>query len=151
MQEVKAPESSLTLLLQCADITDSAVRLTCFDSQSTAVKTQLSSGELVTVYKTEIAEARRGLFGIDRIRMPGFLENDIEEISEIESTIVTAIRQQSGWRFTLADGSQWDQIDTANPYFRSTEGTPVRIRRATLGSYLLTVGNSSAMRVSRRR
>ena len=147
----ETPKSSLAALLDCTQITDSAERLACFDSQSTVVKSQLSTGELVPVYKAEIAEARRGLFGIDRIRMPGFMANEVEDISEIETTIVTATRQQSGWRFTLADGSQWDQIDTANPYFRNTEGTPVRIRRATLGSYLLTVGNSPAMRVSRRR
>lgn len=153
-QEIPPPSanSSLNQMMNCSNVADNGQRLACFDSHAATIKTQLGNGELVPVYKAEIAEARRGLFGIDRIRMPDFLNNENEDISEISTTITSASRAPGGaWRFVLADGSQWDQIDTANPYFSSREGTPVRVRRATLGSYLLTVGNSSAMRVSRKR
>lgn len=124
----------------------------CLETQARLIKAQLGSGELVPVYRSEIAEARRGLFGIERLRMPGFLGSEEQTLDEIETQIVSASRQNNGrWTFALGDGSQWDQIDASNPYFNSRAGAPVRIRRAALGSYLMTVGNSSAMRVSRKR
>lgn len=145
-------QSTLNQLVNCLEITETNQRLACFDSQALIVKNQLNSGELVTMYKNEIAEAQRGLFGIDRIRMPNFIENSNRDINEIHATIESASRSPIGrWSFVLDDKSVWDQVDTSDPYFNSRKGTEVRIRRGALNSYLLTVGNSSAIRVSRRR
>lgn len=147
-----SPPPALTQMVNCLENTDSNARLACFDSQALIVKSQIDNGDLVPVYKNEIAAAQRGLFGIDRIRMPNFLENSPQDISEISATIASAIRSPVGkWRFILDDESEWEQVDTSNPYFNSKPGTDVRIRRGSLNSYLLTVGNSSAIRVSRRR
>ena len=144
--------TSLNTLLACGEIADGTARLACFDSRTSQVKAEIASGDLVPVYKAEIRAARRGLFGIDRISVPQFLSSDSEEISEIETTIVSANRSPAGvWRFVLADGSEWEQLDTSNPYFSSRPGTEVRIRRGAMNSYLLTVGRASAIRVNRRR
>ncbi|WP_312136789.1 hypothetical protein [Brevundimonas sp.] len=145
-------QSTMNLLVNCLEITDTAQRLACFDSQALIVKNQINAGELVAVYKNEIAETQRSLFGIDRIRMPSFFENSNESVNEINATIESAIRSPIGkWHFVLDDRSEWVQIDTTNPYFNTRKGAPVRIRRGSLNSYFLTVGNSSAIRVSRRR
>lgn len=147
-----SPPPALTQMVNCLENTDSNVRLACFDAQALIVKNQIDNGDLVPVYKNEIAAAQRGLFGIDRIRMPNFLENSVQNTNEITATIVSAIRSPVGkWHFILDDKSEWAQIDTTDPYFNSRLGTDVRIRRGALNSYLLTVGNSSAIRVSRRR
>jgi len=53
------------------------------------------------------------------------------------------------WLFRLEDGSEWRQIDSGTVRFRERQGGPVRIRRASLGSYLMTIGNSRAVRVRR--
>ena len=144
--------SSLKQIVNCLDISDREARLACFDTHATSLKQEVESGNLVPVYRAEITSAGRSLFGIDRIRMPNFLGQPSEEISEINSTIVSANRSPNGiWRFVLDDGSEWNQIDTSNPYFSSRPGSPVRIRRGSMDSYLLTVDGSSAMRVSRRR
>lgn len=142
----------LNTMVSCSEIAENASRLACYDSHAQTVKMQIETGNLVAIYKHEITEARRGLFGIDRIRMPSFIDSEAQDITEINAAIDAAIRSPSGkWVFNLDDGSQWEQIDTSNPYFNSRKGTEVRIRRGSIGSYLLTVGNASAIRVSRRR
>lgn len=49
-------QSTMNLLVNCLEITDTAQRLACFDSQALIVKNQINAGELVAVYKNEIAE-----------------------------------------------------------------------------------------------
>jgi hypothetical protein len=145
--------SSLNQLLECRNLASNEARLTCFDTQATRLAQETASGELVPVYKSEIAEARRGLFGIDRLKVPGFLaaQDAEEELGEVETTLELARKQGAGpWRFVLTDGSTWDQIDSSDPYFSNRAGTQVRIRRASMGSYLMTIGRSPAIRVSRR-
>ena len=149
----KPTPSSLNQLLECRNLAANEARLACFDAQSTRLAAETASGDLVPVYKSDIVEARRGLFGIDRLKVPDFLatQSAEEELAEIETTLEQARRQGTGpWRFVLSDGSTWDQIDTSDPYFSSRPGTQVRIRRASMGSYLMTVGRSPAIRVSRR-
>ena len=149
----RPPLSSLNQLLDCRNLASNESRLACFDSQAARLAQETATGELVPVYKSEIAEARRGLFGIDQLKVPGFLatqETDTE-LSEIETRLEAARRQGVGpWRFVLADGSSWDQIDSSDPYFSNRAGTQVRIRRASMGSYLMTIGRSPAIRVTRR-
>jgi hypothetical protein len=73
-----------------------------------------------------------------------------EPIGEIETTLTRAGMSGEGrWVFTLADGSVWRQIDTERVSFRNQAGEPVRVRRAAMGSYLLTAGRSRAVRVRR--
>lgn len=143
--------SALGRLLSCQNTSDSSARLACFDSESIALRREVESGDLVPVYKREVETARRGLFGIDNVRLPSFLDNDRSDLRQIETTITTATRGPTGrWRFELEDGSRWDQIDSVDPHFSTRPGTPVRIRKAAMGSYLLTIGRATPLRVSRR-
>jgi hypothetical protein len=69
-------------------------------------------------------------------------------LETVETTLVSA-NQSDGWVFRLADGSVWRQVDTTALNFRPREGMPVRIRRAAVGSYMLKVGDSPAVRARR--
>ena len=73
-----------------------------------------------------------------------------EAVDSIETTLVRAgLAGENKWVFTLADESVWRQIDSDRVNFRNRPGEAVRVRRASLGSYLMTIGNSRAVRVRR--
>ena len=141
----------VALLTQCQSMGDATERLACFDLAARAIHAAVQAGELVVIDRAQAEEASRQNFGssvstVDRLIPP----RDGQRIDAIESTLVRASQIADGrWVFVLADGSVWNQIDTDRARIRPTAGTPVRVRRALLGSFLLTVGDSAAFRVRR--
>lgn len=144
--------ATLEGLARCRGIVDPGERLACYDEAAAALDTAERSGELVVLDRQQVQETRRQLFGF-QIGNPfaGRLNGPEEpEIDSIETTLKSAGLVADGkWLFRLADGSEWRQIDSGGVRFRDREGEPVRVRRASLGSFLMTVGNSRAVRVRR--
>lgn len=104
------------------------------------------------VDRSQIRQARRQLFGFELSSIPDIFSDKQadESIDAIESLLNTAVQGGDGkWVFRLADGSEWRQTDSGSVSFRNRDDTPIRVRRAALGSYLLVAGNSRAVRVRR--
>ena len=101
--------------------------------------------------RVQIGQARRQLFGFDLPAMPRvFGPEGTAEINSIETTLQGATQtSDSHWVFRLADGGVWRQIDSERVRFQNRPGQPVRVRKASLGSFMLTVGDSRAVRVRR--
>lgn len=149
-QDLSQPRASvLQRLVECRSIADSSARLACFDSTAASLETAERQGDVVVVERQRIQEARRAIFGFTAPQLPDFITGSGQDhIESIETTLVSAT-QNNGWTLHLADGSIWKQVDAMPVNFRVKEGTPVRVRRAAMGSYLLAVGRSPAMRVRR--
>ena len=145
------PEA-LARLMACRDVADSAARLACFDSAAGALDTAERQGEVVLFDRAGVAETRRQLFGFEMPAMPRLFgaAGEGAEIDSIETTLVSATYINEGrWIFRLAEGGEWRQIDSERFRFQNRPGQPVRVRKASLGSFLLTVGDSRAVRVRR--
>jgi hypothetical protein len=144
------PET-LERLMACRGIADNAARLNCFDTAAGALDTAQRQGEVVVMDRAGIAETRRELFGFEMPSLPRlFGPEGAVEIDSIETTLQSASLVGEGrWVFRLADGSVWRQIDSERARFQNSPGQPVRVRRASLGSFLLTVDGSRAVRVRR--
>ena len=72
------------------------------------------------------------------------------QIDSIETTLQSATQNADNrWVFRLADGGVWRQIDSDPLRIRPRQGDAVRVRKASLGSFLMTVGGSRAVRVRR--
>jgi hypothetical protein len=142
----------LEQLSRCRTVTSDQERLICYDSAAAALDQAEQQGGLVVLDRDQVQETRRQLFGF-QITNPfaGRLGGSEEaEIDSIETTLLSAGRvSDNKWLFRLADGSEWRQIDSGEVRFRNREGQAVRIRRASLGSYLMTIENSRAVRVRR--
>jgi hypothetical protein len=138
--------------VQCRSITESTARLACYDSATEALDAAERQGEVVVVDRAQVSAARRQLFGFELPSLPDMFERGpaIERVDSIESTLERAsVVGEGRWLFRLADGSVWRQIDVEPVRFQNRNGQVVRVRRAALGSYLLTVGGSRAVRVRR--
>lgn len=149
-QDLSQPRApALQQLVECRSVTDSIARLACFDSAVASLETAERQGDVVVVERQRLQEARRAIFGFAAPQLPDFITGGGQDsIDSIETTLVSAT-QNNGWTLHLADGSIWKQADAMPVSFRVKEGTPVRVRRAAMGSYLLAVGRSPAMRVRR--
>lgn len=141
----------LQRLLACRAVTGTTARLACFDAAAGALEAAHRDGSLVVVDRAQMDRARRDTFGLDLPALPRLFGSRAgPELIEVETTLVGASRNpRDEWTFRLADGSTWMQIDSGSAQFRNRPGQPVRIRRAALGSFLMTVGGSRAIRVRR--
>lgn len=141
----------LARLMDCRAIADSGARLACFDANASALDSAERQGEVVVMDRSQIAETRREMFGFTAPSLPRlFGPAGGAEIDAIETTLESANRgPDDRWTFRLADGGVWRQIDTSNVYIPNRAGRPVRVRRAAMGSFFLTVGDSPAVRVRR--
>lgn len=141
----------LSRLMACRAVADGTARLACYDAAAGALQTAEREGEVVVFDRAQVAETRRQLFGFEMPTLPRLFGQDGgEPIDSIETTLVGAARNNDGrWVFRLDGGGAWRQIDSERVRFENRPGQPVRVRKATLGSFLLTVGDSRAVRVRR--
>lgn len=142
---------TLARLTACRAINDGVARLGCYDAAVIALDSAERQGDVVVMDRAQISEARRQLFGFELGTLPRMFGPDGSgEIDAIETTLQGATQtSESRWVFRLADGGVWRQIDSDRVRFQNRPGQPVRVRKASLGSFLLTVGDSRAVRVRR--
>lgn len=138
-------------LVECRAIGDAAPRLACYDRAAAALDAAERAGDVVVVDRAQVTAARRQAFGFSLPSLSLFERGDrVDPITEIETTLTRGTQLGDGtWIFTLADGSSWRQIDTGRATFRNRPGQPVRVRMASMGSFMLTVDRSPAIRVKR--
>lgn len=142
------PPAIMQNLLACRSITDSTQRLACYDRASGAVAQALGSKDLVVIDKKIATEARRSLFGFSVPSFAGLLGGG--DLNEIQSTVEGAIENgYAGWTIRLADGSVWAQTDDAPVALGPRKGDKVTVKRGTLGSYYLKLGNQPGIKVRR--
>jgi hypothetical protein len=138
-------------VVDCRKIDDSAQRLACYDAATDALTKAASSGDLVTLDRKQRQAVRKQAFGFT---LPSLAMFDVGEKSEatdsIDETLASAHQDAQGkWIFVMQDGAVWRQIDdeflSRNPH----EGSVIVIRRATMGSYMLSVDKQPGVRAHR--
>lgn len=163
---VSATPSPLLPIYACAEKTDAAERLACFDTAVAAIKAAEARSDIVAIDRPRAAAVRREAFGF---RMPSLARFGLgnagnsasapaNEASQArdeqidEQTFAVARVGTSGGRVAifLENGNVWHLIDTGE--FNAPSRTPfnVRIRAAALNSYILQVeGRNKGYRVRR--
>lgn len=150
-QANRAPPSVVTDVTACRTIAEPSQRLKCFDSAVATLEDAQESNELVILDKLTIKETRRGLFGFKLPSLNVFARSDVAEaeIEQIEGRLKSAERDGFGmYRFVLEDGAVWQQTDgRVRPGTKA--GSPVVIRQAALGSFIMKINNQPGIRVKR--
>ena len=139
-------------LLDCRAITDGGQRLACYDQSVGALEEAEKKKDLVVVDRKEIREAKKSLFGFTLPKIglfTGDRDDDREEVREIQSTVEAARMVKGGdWSLKLAgDAGTWETNSQVSVAPRP--GDKVRIRKASLGSYLGQVGINRGVRFRR--
>lgn len=137
----------------CAEIADAQARLACFDKTVAALKAAETRGEFAAVDAGRVRQIERDAFGftmpsLPRLGLPGRRDEN-EQIQTQAMKIERLGRFDGHPSFTMDNGQVWVVLEgRENRNLR--QGAQVTIRRASLGSYLLSSENGGpAQRVRR--
>ena len=143
-----------TRLLDCRTVADSTQRLACYDQQVAAIENAAQRDEVVVLDKEELKKTRKSLFGFSLPKLPflgggdGKGEESPESLS-LESTIAGLSSLGYGkWAIRLEDGAEW-QLTEALPNRTPKTGMKVEIKRAAMGSFMLSINDWHPVRAKR--
>jgi hypothetical protein len=141
----------LQQLIDCRKLTDPAARLACYDQAAAAIDQAEAKGDIVVVDREQARKVRRQAFGFTLPSISLFERGEKpEEIASTVDKIASARRTPTGrWEVKLESGPTWVQIDSTEIPLDPKPGQPVKINRASMGSYLMQVGNQRAVKVHR--
>jgi hypothetical protein len=145
------PAPAVQAVVDCRKIEDAAQRLACYDSAADALAKAQETGDLVTLDREQRRAARKQAFGFT---LPSLAILDTgekpEEMNRVEETLASASQDYEGrWTFIMQDGAVWRQIDDEFLSRKPRAGSRVEIRRAMLGSFMLSVDGQPGVRAHR--
>lgn len=146
----------------CTAISDDVARLKCFDTATAELKAAESSGQVRTIDVAAIEKIERESFGFtlpslaDVFRRgdrdgsdKSVADKQIDEVTlPIKSISVNRVTRKA--TVTLENGQVWEQIDSQEiPGNKVRKGKQATIKRASLGSFLMTIDGGAGIRVKR--
>ncbi len=150
----QAPPAGAALvqrLTDCRKLTDDAARLVCFDGATAALAQAEAKGEIVVVDRAQAQAVQRQAFGFSLPSLSLFDRGAPEAaVDNVTGKVAQARTDPTGkWTVKLEDGGTWVQIDSALVMRPLRPGMEVRISRAALGSFQMSVGGQRAFRARR--
>jgi hypothetical protein len=139
-------------LSACRALTDPTERLACFDKTAAALDEAQTKGDVVIVDRHEVQEVKRQAFGFSLDALSVFDKGGkaAPEDTSINAVAKAAVQNATGkWIITLEGGAVWRQIDTDTLNIDPHPGSKVHIRRASLGSFLMSIDGQNSIRVHR--
>lgn len=140
-------------LQACRAIADPTERLACYDKEAGALLDAAQKGDVAVVDKSEVRKARKSLFGFSMPKIPFFSGDDTADV--VSDTLESTIKQASGigygkFRITIAEGDAvWETTETYSTMRDPRAGDKIVIKRASLGGYLLRIGNNRGVKGKR--
>lgn len=150
----KGRSTTFEAVVACLTITNISARLACFDRSVAAMDEAERSSQIVVIDEQQVGEAERGLFGLSLPSVSAIFRSNRsnrpqEEIKQIESTIARADAAGYGkWTFVLQEGGTWTTTEAVVGRVPKV-GTPMIVKRGSLGSYILSAEGSRSVRVRR--
>jgi len=147
----EARSAMLQKLIDCRKLTDEAARLACYDQATVALDQAEAKGDIVVVDREQARKVRRQAFGFSVPSLTLFERGESQEELENTTGVVDVARVNGAgkWVIKLQDGAVWTQVDS-NEMFRDPKaGMSVKIRQASMGSFLMTIDNMRAFRARR--
>ncbi len=168
---------SFAQLLKCRPLTDIAKKAACYDAAMDSIQKGAQGGKVSIVTETQINNLERDAFGFNLPSLPKLrlgrphtspgkntlssaqTDKDSKILKKGKSGEVLRVAYMVSRVSTLPNGHKkiylnngqvWEQVGSDAPRFRGSPPYSVRIKKAALGSYLLTVaGSKRTVRVRR--
>ncbi|WP_133254929.1 hypothetical protein [Phenylobacterium hankyongense] len=137
-------------VLQCRTVTEAAARLSCYDAAAGRMDEAESRGDIVVIDRAQASAAHRQAFGL-QLPSLAFVTRALkpEEVDSIDGVVSAAHQDVNGrWTMSLADGASWRQI-SGQVNRDPQRGSKVKIRKGTLGSFLMNIDGQPAIKVHR--
>lgn len=137
-------------LVGCRAITDPAARLACFDSRSAELDAATRRRDVVVLDSRQMRDTRRTLFGLSLPKLPFLGDDGAAEVKSVEGVVSRARLDADGrWIIALKDGPTWHQTDGNVVALEPRDGSKVVVRRAALGSFMMSIDRQPGIRVRR--
>jgi hypothetical protein len=131
----------------CANIEDASQRHACFDALVPELK---KAGGGTPVAKAPAAQSPLTAPVLTPAEAKAAKAQKEEEIDKVSLPVkAITISADGKYRFNLENGQIWKQVDTVKLRNLGEGPWKAEIRKAALGSYLLTVERQAAIRVER--
>ena len=147
----EARSGMLQKLVDCRKVTEETARLACYDAATAALDQAEQKGDIVVVDREQARKVRRQAFGFSLPAMSLFERGaSQEDIDNLTGVVADARLNGAGrWVIRLEDGAVWTQVDVKELSRDPRPGAAVNIRRASLGSFMMTVAKAGAFRARR--
>jgi hypothetical protein len=136
-------------LVKCMAEADGDARLRCYDAAASALDEATAAGTVMVVDREDVRRARRSLFGFSLPKLPLFGGDNTQEEQpdEIEAKIRSVRSLGYGkWVIVLDGGARWQTTDTASFQQDPKSGDTIKIKKAAMGSYFLSVNGRRAVK-----
>jgi biotin carboxyl carrier protein len=150
LSPARAAERTTDALLACADESDDAERLRCFDAVVVSLRKAPAPVAPAAAVAAAPAPAAPAPTAEQKFGARGDIKPDKHEVlSELTGTVTALGTKPRGELIvTLDNGQVWAEITTSSKIKLKT-GDTVKIERGALGSYSLVAPNGRSSKVSR--
>jgi len=143
----------LQRLLDCRKVEGDAARLACYDAAAGVMDQAEAKGDIVVVDREQARTVRRQGFGFNLPSLSLFERGEKpDEIDRLALKVTEVGRDRNGrWVITVEGGQVWRQVDTADFTLPPKVGMTANVRRASMGSYIMSIGGKAGVRMHRDR
>lgn len=141
-------DRALAPLVACRPIPDPRARALCYDAALDKLQQSVADRNVVVMDREQV-KANFGFGGTQPLPKSPAAKAQPIQVDEVESTITSVTSYgYDNWGIRIASGGLWRTTDSALP-FPPKVGATIRIKRASLGGYVMYLGNNKAVRVIR--
>jgi len=163
-----AQQAPLDKVYACTSVSEGAARLACFDAAVAGLKTATETGGAVVVDRAQIEKAEKEAFGLDAPSLTALAESAAATAKPVASTsaaapavkpktldsVSLAVKSigkgaDGKYRFAMENGQVWRQTDDLKLSGLGKGPWTAEIRKAALGTFMLKLGDRTAVRVRR--
>jgi len=151
LQTKNLAQSSINFIYECAEISNSAQRLTCFDQAVSKLRTSEHNKQIIVINAKQAKTMKREAFGFN---LPSLLPQfgSKKQKEELIDTVKIVRKLGKKHIITLNNGQVWREIGSDNVRIPKGELTAT-IKPKALGSFLMSLDNGkrrvSGLRVKR--
>lgn len=143
----------LTPVFACAEVSGDTERLACYDRAVREVRQAANEGRFVAVDRAQVETMRRDSFGFNLPSIASLiprLSSGDEALDELALEVQGVSTHPDGRHtFEMANGQRWTQIEPRSAR-NVRAGDAVTVRRASLGSYMMSSSRGGAAHRVRR-
>jgi hypothetical protein len=148
-QASQSTSAPVDRMVACRGVVADVARLQCFDAAAAALAQARLSGALVVVDRAEVRKTRRSLFGFNAASLPFFRgDNSQDDEPKDIAAKIKSVRAQgyNKWLFELEDGAMWQTTEADAKGFAPKPGTILKIKKGSLGGYMLQFEGARPLR-----